>query len=114
MDDVLEIVTFKTKPGVSDAQVLSAADGLQREVERLDGYRARRLLKTDDGTWVDMVWWTTLEAAHAAAQTIETQPIAQTFMEIADAQSIRMLHARPVKEYKEYTASDEQIVAGAR
>ena len=97
--DVLEIVTFKTKPGVADDRVLAAADALQRDVEPLEGYLGRRLLKAEDGTWVDTVRWTTMEAAHAAAQLIESKPSAQAFMEITEVESIRMLHAHPVKEY---------------
>ena len=99
MNEVLEIVTVTMKPGVTDAQVLAAADALQRDVEHLDGYVARRLLKTDDGTWVDIVRWTSMEAAHAAAQRVGTAPSAQALMEIADAERMRMLHARPVREY---------------
>ena len=99
MSEILEIVTFTMKPGVTDAQVLAAADALQRDVEHLHGYVARRLLKTDDGTWVDMVRWTSVEAAHAAARLVEAAPSAQAFMEITDVEGIRMLHARPVREY---------------
>ena len=97
--DVLELVTFKTKPGVTDDRVLAAADALQRDVEPLEGYLGRRLLKTGDGTWVDTVRWTTLEAAHAAARLIEAKPSAEAFMAITEVESIRMLHAQPVKEY---------------
>src|SRR5688500_6666042 len=99
VNDVLEIVTFKTKPGVADDRVLAAADALQRDVEPLEGYLGRRLLKADDGTWVDTVRWSSVEAAHAAFKLIESKPSAAAFMEITEAESIRMLHAHPVKEY---------------
>jgi hypothetical protein len=99
MDDVLELVTFKTLPGVTDEQVVATADALQRDVEPLEGYRARRLLKAEDGTWVDTVRWTSMAAAHAAAEVIESKPSAQAFMEITDVESIRMLHAHPLKDY---------------
>ena len=97
--DVLEIVTFKAKPGVADDRVLAAADALQRDVERLEGYLGRRLLKAEDGTWVDTVRWTSVDAAHAAFKLIESKPSAAAFMELTEAESIRMLHAQPVKDY---------------
>src|SRR5688572_3145633 len=97
--DVLEIVTFKTKPGVGDERVLAAADALQRDVEPLEGYLGRRLLKAEDGTWVDTVRWTSLEAAHAAFTLIASKPSAAAFMELTEAESITMLHAHAVKEY---------------
>ena len=99
MEDVLELVTFKTLPGVTDEQVVATADALQRDVEHLAGYRARRLLKADDGTWVDTVRWTTMEAAHAAADLIESKPSAQALMELTDVESIRLLHAHLMKDY---------------
>ena len=99
MNEVLEIVIFRTKPGVTDDQVLAASDTLQRDVAPLDGYLARRLHKTDDGTWVDTVRWTTLDAAVTAFKAIESKPSAQSFMQIADMESVQMLHAHPVKEY---------------
>ena len=98
-NDVLEIVTFKTKPGVGDERVLAAADALQRDVEPLEGYLGRRLLKAEDGTWVDTVRWRSVEAAHAAFKLIEGKPSAAAFMEITEMESIRMLHAHPVKDY---------------
>lgn len=97
--DVLEIVTFKAKPGVTDDRVLEAADALQRDVEPLEGYLGRRLLKAEDGTWVDTVRWTSVEAAHAAFKLIESRPSAAAFMELTEAESITMLHAHPVKDY---------------
>ena len=107
--NVLELVLFKTNPGVTDAQVLAAADALQRDVEGLPGYVARRLQQADDGTWVDTVHWTTLDAALAAFKIIETKPSAQAFMEIVDPESIQMLHARPVRDY----APGRQIMEAA-
>jgi hypothetical protein len=97
--EILELVLFRALPGVADSQVLAAADALQRDVEGLPGYLSRRLLKAGDGTWVDTVRWTSLDAALAAAGAIEAKPSAHAFMQIVDPQSIQMLHAQLVQEY---------------
>jgi heme-degrading monooxygenase HmoA len=98
-DVVLEIVTCKMKEGVTDAQVIEAADALQRDVAGMPGFVGRQVLKSGDGTWVDVVRWTSEELALAAFKEIEERPSAQAFMAITDMSSVTMLHAHPVKDY---------------
>ena len=86
MDDttgvgIVEVVQFKARPGVSDAQICDAADALQRDVQHLPGYMHRRLLKSQDGQWLDIVDWTGLGEALQAADVIMARPSAQSFME---------------------------------
>ena len=109
MDDttgvgIVEVVQFKAKPGVSDAQICAAADALQRDVEHFPGYMHRRLLKSEDGQWLDMVDWTGLDEALRAAEAIMARPSAQDFMELVEPESITMLHLAPVQVYGRATA----------
>ena len=104
MDDttgasVVEVVQFKAKPGVSDAQIRAAADALQRDVEQFPGCLHRRLLKSEDGQWLDIVDWTGLDEALHAAEAIMARPSAQGFMELAEPDSITMLHLASVQVY---------------
>ncbi len=105
MDDttgagIVEVVQFKAKTGVSDAQIRDAADALQRDVEHLPGYMHRRLLKSEDGQWLDIVDWTGLDEALHAAEAIMARPSAQGFMELVEPASITMLHLAPVQVYR--------------
>ena len=104
MDDaigagIVEVVQFKAKSGVSDAQIRDAADALQRDVEQFPGYLHRRLVKSEDGQWLDIVDWTGLGEALQAAEAIMAQPSAQSFMELVEPESIKMLHLAPVQVY---------------
>ena len=95
-----EIMLFKLKDGIGDAQILEASDALQRDVEGMDGYISRRLLKTDDGRWIDVVEWESLDAAHHASELIMPRPSAQRFMDLVDMPSVTVLLARPAKAYE--------------
>ena len=94
-----EIVLFKLKDGVLDAQILEASDALQRDLEGMAGYLSRRLLKTDDGQWIDLVEWESLDAAHHASEAIMPRPSAQRFMDLVDMPSVTVLLARPATAY---------------
>ena len=94
-----EIVLFKLKDGISDAQILEASDALQRDVQGMDGYLARRLLKTGDGQWIDVVEWESLDAAHRAAEVVMPRPSALRFMDLVDMPSVTVLLARPATAY---------------
>ena len=109
MDDttgagIVEVVQFKAKAGVSDAQIRDAADALQRDVEQFPGYLHRRLLKSEDGQWLDIVDWTGLDEALHAAEAIMARSSAQSFMELVEPESITMLHLASVQVYGRMTA----------
>jgi hypothetical protein len=95
----VEVVMFRARPGVDDARILEAADALQREVEDLPGYLGRRLLKDDDGQWLDVVDWSGLDEALQASEAITQRPIAQAFDALVDGESMRVLHLAPVRVY---------------
>ena len=104
MDDttgagIVEVVQFKAKTGVSDAQIRAAAAALQRDVEQFPGYMRRRLLKSADGQWIDIVDWTGLDEALQAGEAMMARPSAQGFMELVELESISMLHLAPVQVY---------------
>lgn len=96
---VVEIVLFRAKPGVSDSQILEASAALQREVARFPAYVSRRLLKSEDGQWIDVVDWTSLAEAQKASQTILEQPVAQRFDALVETDSMRVLHLVPTQMY---------------
>ena len=97
---VVEVVLVRAKPGVTDEQILEAADGLQREVEHFPGYIGRQVLKSEDGQWLDIVDWVSLDDALRAAEAIMQRPIAQTYLSLVETESLRTLHLAPVRVYE--------------
>jgi hypothetical protein len=95
----IEIVLFKSQPGVTDDQILAVADALQRDVADLPGFLRRRLLKGDDGQWLDMVDWASLEEARQASAIIMQRPSAQEFDALVDGASLQVVHLEPRRVY---------------
>ena len=95
----VEVVMFRAKSGAGDAQILEVADALQRDLEGFDGYISRRLLKSEDGQWIDIVDWTSLDEAQQASEAIMQRPSAERFMAAVDPESITMFHLAPLRVY---------------
>lgn len=97
---VVELAQFKAKQGVSDDEVLAASqeahDGFLAEQK---GYVNRELLKSDEGEWVDIVHWETMEDAQAAMQNFTGNPSTKKFVEVIDNSSIKMMHLEVTKKY---------------
>ena len=95
----VEVVLYRSRPDVTDQQIVEASDTLQSDLEGFPGYIRRRLMKTGDGLWVDTVDWRSLEQAEAAAAAILERPSAARFMELVEESSVQMLHPLPVRVY---------------
>lgn len=97
---VVELAQFKTKHGVSDAEVLTASqeahDGF---LAKQKGYVSREFLKSGDGEWVDIVHWESIEDAQAAMNAFMGHPSTKEFGEVIDPSSIKMMHLKVVKKY---------------
>jgi len=65
---VIEIVSFRVKPGISDEAFLKPNEPVEAFLRAQSGFVGRHLSKNDDGQWFDHVEWASLEQAHAAAQ----------------------------------------------
>lgn len=96
----IEIVQFKLKPGTDEAAFLAASDAILQNLRAASGFIRRELLKNDDGQWIDLVHWNSLEEAHHAAEVMPTWPSAGAFISMLDEQSITMLHMQREREYR--------------
>jgi hypothetical protein len=68
---VIEWAPFTPRGGVRDEEILAAARAVQSEfLVKQKGYIKRELFKGDNGEWVDLVYWTDLEAAEQATRDV--------------------------------------------
>lgn len=56
----VEIVQFRLKPGVSEADFLAANEPVQADLQKTSGYIRREMLRNDDGQYIDLVFWNSL------------------------------------------------------
>ena len=95
MNHVKEIVLFRLKDSVDEADFLQAAQTTFDLLADYDGYVDRELTVSDDGLWIDVVTWSNLETAMSAAEQIMQDKVGQRFGSFIDPDSIQMNHTHP-------------------
>ena len=95
-DRVVETVLFRLTSGVSDGEFERAARTSSKYVEGCEGFIARRLSRAADGTWVEHIEWSDMDAARAAAAGIGESPDMKAFVTAIDGESVKMIHSNVV------------------
>ncbi len=91
---VLELVTFKTKQGVSKQQILDINKQVMEQVRQFSGFIYRSLCyKADSDTWLDVVYWQDEVAAKSAQEQFIKSKLCQQLMANVDVESTTMQHA---------------------
>jgi len=85
---VVELVRWKAKSAVSDGKMISAVDGILPDLEILPGFISQKLLKDDEGYWVDLYHWETREQGVASNDLMALRPSFQALMELIDPTSV--------------------------
>ena len=92
----LELVVFKLADGVSREQFLGTVDAVSNWASEQPGFASRELLYDAEGDrWIEVVWWSTMEDAHAAAELALTSESCRPMFELIDMESTLMAHAEP-------------------
>lgn len=94
MSNTIEIVLFELAEGVAENDFLNAVAAMQDDLNQMSGYIDRELSRDENGRWVDVLHWGSLEEATAAAEAIMSWPSGQTFGSMIDPESIQMLHTQ--------------------
>lgn len=89
---VLEIVTFKTVAGATDAVVVDAARACEPFLRRCEGFVARSVARAAYGTWLDCAEWTSEAAALAAAEAFPAATETAGYMALIDQADLSMRH----------------------
>lgn len=91
--DVLETVLFRAIDEAADQAISEAAWAAQAAIEQQPGYVDRHFARRADGQWIDVVRWSSLQAAERAAQYLPDLPEVARFFRLIDPLSIAMHHA---------------------
>ncbi|WP_292122915.1 antibiotic biosynthesis monooxygenase [Mesorhizobium sp.] len=93
MAETLEIVSFRLKPDA--AADFIAQNGVVTDwLAGQPGFLSRHLGEREDGSWVDVVRWRSLEQAQAAAQRIMAEIGDCEAMRAIEPASVAMSHAQ--------------------
>jgi hypothetical protein len=66
MSDTIELVRFRLQPGKTAADWLKANEKINAWIKAQPGFRFRSLSETEEGEWLDVVYWESPEAAKTA------------------------------------------------
>ena len=72
MSIFVELVSFRTKAGVTPTQLIAAAEQVNLFLKAQPGFHSRHLGVTENGSWHDILYWESREhvmAAMAGAQS---------------------------------------------
>jgi hypothetical protein len=89
----IELVTFRLTPGTDREAFLAAAERTEAAVRRQPGFVARMLAEGEDGSWADIVTWSSHADAMAAAKAVMSDPDFAPFGRMIDGPSVRMTHS---------------------
>lgn len=92
MTEALEIVTFRLKPG-AEAGFVASNGTVTDWLARQPGFLSRHLGRREDGVWVDVVRWRSMEQARAAADRIMAEIGDSDALQSIEPASVAMSHA---------------------
>lgn len=90
---VMEIVSFRLNVGVSPEDFRQAADAIDSLLRDRGTASARRLVMDDDGLWTDIIEWSSMDEAKAAAEHLVKDPLFAPLGAMIDGTSVQMRHA---------------------
>ena len=102
MNYVYEIVTWKSKEGVSDADMISAVDSMVEDLKQLDGFINQTLYKEKDGQWVDVYYWVTEKNAVDSNDAMANKDSFKSLIELIEPSSVGIKILDPLQTSGEF------------
>lgn len=88
---IIEIVTFTLNEGVSHEQFAPLDKAVEEQhVSKQPGFIARQAAMGEDGTWLVIVYWASVDAAEASMASFMDAPAAGEFMANLNANTMSM------------------------
>lgn len=93
---VLELVVFKLRDGATRDHLLATVDAVSAWARRQPGFISRELSYDAEGDrWIEVIWWKTMEDAHAAAEQALSSESCTPMFALIDEESTLMAHGQP-------------------
>ncbi|MEE9494698.1 MAG: hypothetical protein V3W04_15165 [Gammaproteobacteria bacterium] len=92
---VFEILTWKSKAGVSDDEMINAVDSMVGDLKNLNGFLNQTLYKDSDGTWIDIYYWKTEKDAHDSNEGMADKASFKELMSVIEPDTVTMKVVSP-------------------
>jgi antibiotic biosynthesis monooxygenase (ABM) superfamily enzyme len=91
--EVLELVVFELVEGATREQLLATVDPVSAWIGEQPGFVSRELVHDAEGDrWIDVVWWESMEQAHAASERAMSSESCAPMFALIDMESTLMVH----------------------
>jgi hypothetical protein len=101
-NQIVEFAQFRLAEGVDELTLFAASDALQEGfLKQQKGFIKRELVKLEDGTWADILYWENRESVEHALLEAPTNPAALAYFQLMaqDEASSNMLLLSVAKSY---------------
>jgi len=95
----IELVRFRSRAGVTEQEVLAAAERVNVFLKSQPGFVSRRLGRSDDGTWIDILRWRSREDVTAAMEKTAASPHCAAFFGLIDPDHDEMILFEALAEF---------------
>ncbi len=92
MSATIEMVSFKLATGSNEQAFLDTNSAVENWVAKQPGFQYRALTKQVDETWVDLVFWESLESAQQAGNAFMAAPEPKAMLAFIDKNTVNMQH----------------------
>ena len=90
---IVEYLEFNLVDGADPEEFMRETLAMDEVLEGYDGFVARHLARNTDGSWVEVVYWTSLEDAEAALPRFVEDPRTTGFLALVDADSMSVKYS---------------------
>ncbi len=99
--NVVEVVLFEVNPNYSKETAENALTSLNDVLKMQDGFIKRTTASTEDGKYIDIVYWTDIKSAKRAAEDVLKNEKAAKVFEVIKPASIQMYHFNVFNQFEE-------------
>ncbi len=87
--NVLEIRSFRLRPGADERALLRAAGETTRLFKSQRGFMARSIARGENGSWTEIVHWLDQASASAAGERLLEAEVARAYAELIDTPTLQ-------------------------
>jgi hypothetical protein len=96
MKQAIEVVVFRAKAGIMPEQLQSAALAVTPALSAMPGFISREFGESENGQFIDIVYWKDLASAKQAAEKVMNIPVCGEFFGLIDQSQMQFMHFNKV------------------
>lgn len=91
--EAIEVCMFKLVDEAERQTFMRSNSDVDQWLKQQEGFMFRCLSEKEDGTWIDIVHWATMDAAQKAGDAFMAKFEQTDFLRVIDPESVTMNHA---------------------